>query len=402
MLRVSDPALQVDIFCLYSWLYDGAGGNLNSSQLFLALDVASIVCGVLFGARLLARQPCSLNAQLIALITIDSVCYILLSRHEYGFWIAAPYRFELSGGWITIFNFARNLTPGLFMVLCFRMFSDKRRFPPWLLGPFAVQMFLEVPARWLLPADGPLNDLALRIAPAALETLFAGLALYWTVANWPSDLVEGRRRARALVVALIALNIIGSSLLLRVVIPQNTIGNYYAHLILVALNLPIIVFLLIFSQDADLDIPLEPERVQPKPVLLADVSPETANALTRLSHLLDTEHICRRPDLTLKDLSDLVALPEYRLRKLINEELGYRNFNAFLHDYRIREACAQLRDPAMRRIPILTIALSTGYQSINTFNRAFREIMDMTPSAYRSLDAAPAPFPPRKITPQTA
>lgn len=375
---------------------------MNSSQFFLALDIASIVCGLLFGARIFARQPRSLNAQLIALIAIDSVCYILLSRHEYGYWIEPPYRFALSGDWIMLFNFARNLTPGLFMLLCFRIFSDRRHFPAWLLALFALQMFLEVPAHWILPVEEPLNDLALRFTPAILETLFAGLALYWTVANWSSDLVQGRRRARTLVVALIALNMIGASLLLRVVIPQNTIENYYAHLVLVAANLPIVLFLLIFSTDADLEIPLEPGRARGASVSMTDTSPETAIALMRLSGLLETDHVYRRPDLALKDLADLVGLPEYRLRKLINEELGYRNFNAFLHDYRIREACEQLRDPAMRRIPILTIALSTGYQSINTFNRAFREIMDMTPSAYRSLDEAPSPFPPRKIAPQTA
>ena len=38
-----------------------------------------------------------------------------------------------------------------------------------------------------------------------------------------------------------------------------------------------------------------------------------------------------------------------------------------------------------RLIPILSIALSTGYQSINTFNRGFRDVMGMTPSAYRAM-----------------
>jgi AraC-like DNA-binding protein len=33
--------------------------------------------------------------------------------------------------------------------------------------------------------------------------------------------------------------------------------------------------------------------------------------------------------------------------------------------------------------PILTIALSVGYASINTFSRGFREVVGMTPSAWR-------------------
>jgi AraC-like DNA-binding protein len=56
----------------------------------------------------------------------------------------------------------------------------------------------------------------------------------------------------------------------------------------------------------------------------------------------------------------------------------------------------------MQRIPILTIALSTGYQSINTFNRGFREIVNMTPSAYRALSEPPVPPSPKKISPKTA
>jgi AraC-like DNA-binding protein len=60
-----------------------------------------------------------------------------------------------------------------------------------------------------------------------------------------------------------------------------------------------------------------------------------------------------------------------------------------------------LRDPKMQRIPILTIALSTGYQSVNTFNRGFREIVDMTPSAYRALSEPPVPPNPQKISPKT-
>jgi len=98
----------------------------------------------------------------------------------------------------------------------------------------------------------------------------------------------------------------------------------------------------------------------------------------------------------------LVGAPEYRLRKIIHEQLGYQNFNAFLHEYRIRDACQQLRDPKMQRIPILTIALSIGYQSINTFNRGFREILGMTPSAYRSLTEPPIPPGPKRISPKTS
>jgi AraC-like DNA-binding protein len=166
---------------------------------------------------------------------------------------------------------------------------------------------------------------------------------------------------------------------------------------LITVGLVVILFLLIFSTDNDLSVPLEAAKA--RRAAISPATSEASDALVRLNDLLDLEHVYRRPSLTLRELADLVGLPEYRMRKLINEQLGYQNFNAFLHEYRIREACKQLRDPNMRRVPILTIALSTGYQSINTFNRGFREIIGITPSAYRAGESAETAG---KTSPQSA
>ena len=96
----------------------------------------------------------------------------------------------------------------------------------------------------------------------------------------------------------------------------------------------------------------------------------------------------------IKPLAQKLAMPEYRLRKLIHEELGYRNFNALLHQYRIAEASRDLADPAKNSLPILTIALTVGYNSINPFNRAFRDAKGMTPSAFRAQARADNPVLP--------
>jgi AraC-like DNA-binding protein len=380
---------------------------MNAPLFFLSVDIAIIVCNALFGARVLARHPRLLSAQLIGLITFDTICYVVLSRYEYRYWIPEAYWFQV-GGLATSLNFARNLTPGLFMILCFTMFADRSRFPRWLLGLFFVEMFLEVPMRWLI-SGGAAADMATRIVPAILQAVFAGFALYWTIANWRSDLIQSRRRARALTIVIIGLNIIGSTLFLRVLIPQNGVVNYYAHLALMLSNLPIVLFILVFLSDEDLRGPLDAEARARPPTpasasghVLPAGSPEIAAVLARLGPLMEIEHVYRRPNLSVKELADLVQTPEYRLRKIIHEQLGYANFNVFLHHYRIREACQQLRDPALRRIPILTIALSTGYQSINTFNRGFREILDMTPSAYRAMDEGQLPPVPGKIAPESA
>jgi hypothetical protein len=42
-----------------------------------------------------------------------------------------------------------------------------------------------------------------------------------------------------------------------------------------------------------------------------------------------------------------LGLPEYRLRQLINQGMGYRNFAAFLNFYRIADTKTALADPVL-------------------------------------------------------
>ena len=95
------------------------------------------------------------------------------------------------------------------------------------------------------------------------------------------------------------------------------------------------------------------------------------------------------PGLGIRQLARILAVPEHRLRQLINQGLGYRNFSTFLNSYRIDLACRQLADPALDHVPILTIALDAGYGSIGPFNRAFKSITGKTPSEYRRFRNRP-------------
>jgi AraC-like DNA-binding protein len=357
---------------------------MSLELLHAALDAANIFCAALFGIRVLAGRPHNVTAQLIALLTVTAVCHVVLARYDYRGWIAPAYRIDI-GAWYPLLNFVRNAAPGLFMIIIRRLFAENRHVPLWLLLLFAVQLFLEEPVRALLLPGSSYYHAITQIAPTALQLLFAGFALFWTIDNWRSDLVEERRRARALVAVVLGLNVIASSLLLRVLIPQNTAANYDTHLLLSVCNLLVIGFVIFRLMDGSISAYLEPDR--PASPMRPSGTGERALALSRLKAALEQEHIYRKPGLSLGALAARVGLPEYRLRRLIHEELGYRNFNSFLHEYRIREACKQLGDQQRARAPILTIALSVGYQSINTFNRGFREVTGMTPSAYRSREA---------------
>jgi AraC-like DNA-binding protein len=107
---------------------------------------------------------------------------------------------------------------------------------------------------------------------------------------------------------------------------------------------------------------------------------KAARALERLMHAMTQERLYRREGLTLAALAQALDIDEALLRRQINQQLGYRNFNDFLHHYRLQEAADRL---VHEDLPILTIALECGYGSIGPFNRAFKQRFGMTPSEYR-------------------
>ncbi|NOX49205.1 MAG: AraC family transcriptional regulator, partial [Gammaproteobacteria bacterium] len=103
----------------------------------------------------------------------------------------------------------------------------------------------------------------------------------------------------------------------------------------------------------------------------------------RIRHALESEKVYRQMGLSVHQLAEHLALPQYRLRNLIHNHMGFRNFNNLLHHYRIAEVCEALEDVGQNTTPVLTLALSAGYQSIAPFNRAFRQQHGLTPTQYR-------------------
>jgi AraC-like DNA-binding protein len=113
------------------------------------------------------------------------------------------------------------------------------------------------------------------------------------------------------------------------------------------------------------------------------LTPLERRLLAQLQALFDRECVYREEGLTIGALARRLDTREQVLRRVINRGLGYRNFNDFLHAYRIREACQRLRRNEDALLPVLSIALSVGYGSIGPFNRAFKSRLGMTPTRYR-------------------
>jgi AraC-like DNA-binding protein len=126
------------------------------------------------------------------------------------------------------------------------------------------------------------------------------------------------------------------------------------------------------------------------PAPAAALAPADAAVLSRLEDLMRTEKLYRMENLKISTLALRLRMPEYKLRKLLNSDLGYRNFSAYISEWRLAEAKQALRDPSQAEVPISTIAIDSGFQSLAPFNRAFKSATGMTPTEYRSKGGRPA------------
>ena len=133
-----------------------------------------------------------------------------------------------------------------------------------------------------------------------------------------------------------------------------------------------------------------PSEITPVSLAPAAVATEDASdqkLVDALMRLMGDERIYRHDNITIGTLATRLSIPEYKLRRLINQRLGYRNFNVFLNNHRIEEAKAALSDPAQIEVPVITIAMDAGFQSLGPFNRAFKATTGVTPTEYRRQNA---------------
>lgn len=88
------------------------------------------------------------------------------------------------------------------------------------------------------------------------------------------------------------------------------------------------------------------------------------------------------PELTLPKLAKQVGVKPHLLSAAINKLTG-QNFSDFINGYRIREAQHLLTNGANKNQKIASIAFDTGFNSLSSFNAAFKKATAMTPSEFR-------------------
>ncbi len=290
---------------------------------------------------------------------------------------------------VKVFWLIANIVPSLLLLFVFFIFEESCEIPKWLIALVSLSVLSSV---WFQFSIGnhfnlpiwlqtPKTDVTLTVvcSPLWLQILKAGITLTAICIIWngrESDLVELRTKLRTifvLVVAVQTLMVIFLEMMTHFDPPLilDTVMQFLILIFCVAVNYFFI-------------------KLNPQGTLMATVAPVTMANTEKvvdphIAELLDrmrSERLYADHDLRVNSLAQMINLPEYKLRKKINQELGYRNFNHFVNHYRIEEAGIKLREDT--RIPVLTIALDVGFRSISSFNSAFQAHFGLSPTKYRA------------------
>ena len=258
----------------------------------------------------------------------------------------------------------------------------KLRTVHWLAG-----VFYCAPIVWLrLHYVGLLPPLPAWFIPYGIATsaLLMAHLCYATIRGRMDDLLEARRSARIYFVIVVTAVAVAAAMTDLMPDGAGPVDKRTAKVIAIW---PAIVWgaiwMLAFRSDAV------------RFVQTVSRSAKTEARDRALRKALDAEmserEAFRDPELTIVRLAARLGVNQHRLRALINQGLGYENFGAFINTYRIDAVKAALASPDKAEQPILRIAMDAGFKSLSPFNKAFRDRVGTTPTAYRKSCLGSAP-----------
>lgn len=336
----------------------------------LLIDTAMRLMGVgqlLLMALVVGRSgaPAPIRRATIALLVCVSA-YLAIVSPALQLWRSAAWPV------IQIFSLNAPLALWVFAHLIFERPIDKRLFA-LALGATLVDWSFFLHARYVTHQ----MPVAAGAVQHAIAFLCAAHAIAIAIANRGDDLSEKRRMFRLGFVIVVGLETLG------VVLAESWYDFLRTDMRLMLLQsgtslLAILAFgAAMLSANAELLFDADAPRPAHPPLSPAE------HVLKQKLDAAMAAHVHRESGLTIGVLAGKLGVPEHRLRALINQRLGYRNFSDFLNSHRVADAKAWLGDPARVGLPVLTLAMDLGYGSLAPFNRAFRDATGTSPSEYR-------------------
>lgn len=356
---------------------------------------AAFAVSMAAAATILARAPAATAARLGAFCVGGIGAFVASS---------APGALEIEGPLAFLFDAWCMATPAAIWVLAAVLFRDgfEIRARHWAVGGLLV--VVSFAGDWGRSSLGPFGNHpdiagAMLLLGRAFALALIACSVWLAADSWREDLVESRRWARFAFTGLITI-VFATLAISEFVIDASarSPGRVAAGLAaLIAIAIGLLIALARGALD-ELLSPPPPERGVRPPVpairgiqgvrpALASVRSQAVEAAlaARTVEAMQAKQLWKREGLGIASLALELGTQEHLLRRAINRHLGYRNFNDFLHDWRLKEAAQRLAAPSQDALPVLTIALDCGYGSIGPFNRAFKARFGVTPTQYRAL-----------------
>lgn len=350
-----------------------------------------IFCCLQIAALAMRDARCTLAAHLACVLAMTTASFLI---------VATPGISAVIGLWLIPLEMIGLFAPAALWLFSLSLFDDNFKLEPvhgiivgafWLSGISNFLQYYFVFGELPVMSPAALHNVLESSSGLFPITSFIGNALkfgmvaHMLFAAWQGrddDLLEARRRFRSTFV-------IGGAIAVAIVVyslrPGGVLPSSEATLIDAAASgviLSIVFYMLwnIIRIDSEW---LLGDLTQTQPKLLQSIEePTDALDLVRLNDLAANATLLEQ-GLTISRLAEIAKVPEHRLRKLINQHMGFRNFSDFLNHHRVEAAKNRLADTQERHTPVLTIAMELGYGSLGPFNRAFKERTGQTPTEFR-------------------
>jgi AraC-like DNA-binding protein len=335
---------------------DAMSALITAVRLLAASQVLLLACALATAGSTVRPRAAGIT------LAICVICYLLIP-------LLAPF----VGAAVALPAFLANAIPPVLLWFTWEVFEDTQR-PPKSFIIAGLAYLAAVAAIW--PSVGEIEPPLLLAGAVQLSKLgfaMAAVAIVWRGRH--ADLVERRLRMRRVFAA-------GIAMMVAAVVVAELVTAWDVPLDLELMGMAAIFALALGMNLAFLrpaPMLLEPPKVPPR----ANVEAEDP-LLVELLRAMRDERLYADHDLRIRSLASRLGVPEHRLRRAINRQLGHRNFNQFVNGYRIEEAARRLRSD--RHLPILTIALDVGFRSVSSFNSAFRAHFGVAPSEFRAGD----------------
>lgn len=217
-----------------------------------------------------------------------------------------------------------------------------------------------------------------KIVPYLISVTFIVLVIYESLKNKDNDLVLSRLKKRNIFVIFSSFLALFSVYFFFVEDPLQLPPTFE---LIQNFVLSIFIFLFFYSQFDYKNLFENTDNSQGK--ITHNVNSEIhKRIINKLLNVFDKEQLYTKEGITITQLSSILNEKEYLVRRAINGELGYTNFNSFLNHYRITEAIRLLKENKTKELTFQEIAFNMGYQSVATFNRAFKKETGKTPSEH--------------------